>query len=142
MILKAARPRPLAQQGSLSVWLAVAMPAFIIAVGLGVDLSGHALAEQDARQVAAQAARSGGQRIVFNPAGQPVLDRAAAIAAATNYAGRSGYQVSVTIVGERVRVSVRRTYDTQFLGLIGVGSLAVEGEATSQTASVLNGEPN
>ena len=34
---------------SLSVWTAVAMPAFIVAVGLGVDFSGHAAAEQEAR---------------------------------------------------------------------------------------------
>ena len=34
---------------AISVWASVSLPAFIIAVGLGVDFAGHATAEQEAR---------------------------------------------------------------------------------------------
>ena len=54
---------------SLSVWTAVAMPAFIVAVGLGVDFSGHAAAEQEARAIAGQAARAATHEVVLTEAG-------------------------------------------------------------------------
>ena len=58
---------------SLSVWTAVAMPAFIVAVGLGVDFSGHAAAEQEAREVrqAAAAAQAAVAQAAAAPAERP-----------------------------------------------------------------------
>ena len=50
-------------RGSVIVWLATAGFAMIVLVGLAVDLSGQVYAQQHARDVAAQAARAGGQQL-------------------------------------------------------------------------------
>lgn len=115
------------------------MPAFVLCVGLGVDLSGHATAEQEARAVAQEAARAGGQYLVVaNGRARPDIARAERAAntyvAATSLAGntlaRSDGSITVTITGR---------HPTRFLSMIGVDSLPLSATGTAQVVSVIAG---
>ncbi|MFT3887756.1 MAG: hypothetical protein QM713_06295 [Arachnia sp.] len=121
---------------ALSVWTAVMIPAFIIAVGLGVDLAGHAAAEQEARAVAGQAARAATQQLTLTADG-PVLNVGAAKRAAVAYVVAAGWDPAVSVVGQRSEVTVRGRYETSFLGMIGVRSIDVE--ASSSASAVQAG---
>lgn len=120
---------------SLSVWTAVAMPALIIAVGLGVDFSGHAAAEQEAREIAAQAARAATHQVVLTQDG-PTLDVAAGRRAAQRFAEAAGYSADVQLTQSGAQVSVRGSYATIFLGLIGIHSMSVEGDGAARGVRV------
>jgi hypothetical protein len=54
---------PTGQRGSVSIWLVTTGFAMIVLVGLAVDLGGQVHAQQHARAVADQAARTGGQQL-------------------------------------------------------------------------------
>lgn len=120
---------------SLSVWAAVAMPAFIVAVGIGVDFSGHAAAAQEAREVAAQAARAATHEVVLTSAG-PQLDVGAAKLAARSFAESAGYSADVVVAGESASVTLRGSYETSFLGVIGIHTIAVEGSGSARGVRV------
>lgn len=121
---------------SLSVWAAVAMPAFIVTIGLGVDFAGHAAAEQEAREVAAQAARAATHQLVLTQEG-PTLDVGAGRSAAQRFAEASGYTADVHLTEQTgAWVTVRGAYRTTFLGMIGIHSMAVEGEGSAQGVRV------
>ncbi|HMQ64975.1 MAG TPA: hypothetical protein PJ992_01695 [Arachnia sp.] len=115
---------------ALSVWTAVMIPAFIIAVGLGVDFAGHAAAEQEARAVAGQAARVATHQTVLTADG-PVIGVAAARREAEAFATAAGWDASVSVSGQTAEVTLTGTYSTTFLGLIGVTSIDVEGTASA-----------
>ena len=121
---------------SLSVWAAVAMPAFIIAVGLGVDFSGHAAAEQEAREVAAQAARAAIHEVSLTVDG-PQLNIAAGKRAARSFAEAAGYTAEVGLTATAdATVRLRGSYQTTFLGVIGIHHLPVEGIGAARGTSV------
>ncbi len=127
------------ERGALAVWVAVALPAFIVAVGLGVDFSGHATAQQQAQQVAAQAARIGGQQIRLNETGTSALNGLQAVAQARNYAAASGYQAQAKVTGGRVVVAVSANYDCLFLGIIGINTVPVRAQAAAEAVTALDG---
>ena len=54
---------PRQERGSISIWLVTTGFAMIVLVGLAVDLGGQVHAQQHARAVADQAARTGGQQL-------------------------------------------------------------------------------
>src|SRR5215218_652628 len=72
------------QRGSVSLWMVTAAFAMIILAGLAVDLGGQVLTRQHASNVAAQAARAGGQQLQASRAirGQGVRAHPAQAAAA------------------------------------------------------------
>ena len=115
---------------TLSVWTAVMLPAFVIAVGLGVDFAGHAAAEQEARAVAGQAARVATQQTALTADG-PVLSATAAEREAAAFARAAGWDARVVVSGRTAEVTLTGTYPTTFLGLIGVRSIDVEGRASA-----------
>lgn len=127
------------ERGMVSVWVAVALFAFIVAVGIGVDFAGHAAATQDARAVAAEAARAGGQQLrVDGGRARPDVHRA--IQAANAYVAASTYQGNTSIRGgDTVAVTVTGTYDTQFLSIIGLSGIPVEATGHATVRSVLGG---
>ncbi len=126
-------------RGSLAVWTALVMPALILCVGLGVDLSGHAVAQQEARAVAHEAARAGGQYLlVVDGRARPDVVRAEAAAngyvAATSLSSTASAEVNGLIT-----VSVTGRHPTQFLSMIGINSLPLSATGTAQVVSVIGG---
>lgn len=120
---------------ALSVWVAVALPAFIVAVGLGVDFAGHAAAEQEARAIAAQAARSATHAVVLTGSGAQ-LDAGAARRAGRGFAEAAGLSAEVNLTPQLgAEVRVRGSYSTVFLGLIGISSIDVEATGVARAVS-------
>jgi Flp pilus assembly protein TadG len=131
------------ERGSVSIWLATSSFAMIILVGLAVDLGGQVHAQQRAHDIAAQAARAGGQRIQPAAAieGRAVyVDLASARSAAQEFLDQSGVDGTVTVSGgDTITVTVTDTYSPTFLGAIGIGDLNVTGEASARVVRSLGG---
>jgi len=125
---------------SLSVWTAVAMPAFVLTVGLGVDFSGHAEAEQEARSIATEAARAAAHEVVITDAGLR-LDAGAARRSGQAFAADAGYRASVDVIGARTaRVTISGSHQTIFLGLIGIKEIDFEVSSSATAISTLDGD--
>jgi hypothetical protein len=110
-------------------------------IGLAFDGAGQLRSKQRADNLAAEAARTGGQSIDRAQAiegGPKEIDEAAAQAAVGGYlaaAGVTDYSVEFPVVdGEKhVRVRVTVTYDRYMLGFFGFGNtVTVSGEATAR----------
>ncbi|MFH5824714.1 pilus assembly protein TadG-related protein [Georgenia sp. AZ-5] len=130
-------------RGSISVWLALGSVVMILCAGLAVDLSGRVHALQRAHDVAAQAARAGGQQVLASAAiqGRPLtVDPGAAVAAAEQYLAAKDATGSVTVIdGTTLTVSVTDTYPTVFLGIIGINQLEVTSSADARLVRTLGG---
>ncbi|MER5456889.1 hypothetical protein ABT008_19065 [Micromonospora sp. NPDC002389] len=133
--------------GRVSIFLAVAMIGVLGIIGMAFDGAGQLRTLQRAENLAAEAARTGGQAIDRATAiegGPKRIDQTEARAAVADYlaaAGATGHTVTFPVVdGEtviRVRVSV--TYRRAMLGLFGFSNtVTVSGEAT---ARALTGAP-
>ena len=141
------RPRPRLQhaggeRGAVTMWAVLIAFCMIIIVGIAVDFSGQAVAEQKARSVAFEAARAGGQQVNLDQLvrdGQAQTDPQQAAAAASAYLTQAGVTGSVTINAGTVTVNVVDTYQCAFLSVIGVNSLPVSGSASADTLRVLEG---
>ena len=129
--------RPAGQDGSVSLFLVVAVLALFIAVGLVVDGGQKLRSTQGADDVAAEAARAGVQSV--QPAntvrGQPAqVNPEAAISAARHYLSVAGVAGTVTVTGGRVQVSTSISFTPAFLSLIGLGTQTVTGRASARLA--------
>lgn len=131
------------ERGSISLWLVTTSFAMILLVGLAVDLGGQVHAKQRAHNLAAQAARAGGQHVQTGPAiegRQLAVETAAARAAAHHFLTAAKVTGTVTIrQGDTLTVSVRDTHPTKFLGLIGINHLNVTGNASARLIRSLGG---
>ncbi|RLP91557.1 MULTISPECIES: pilus assembly protein TadG-related protein [unclassified Micromonospora] len=134
------RPRA-GDHGRVSIFLAVAMTGVLAIVGLSFDGAGQLRTLQRADNLAAEAARAGGQAIDRATAiegGPTRINRRQARVAVANYlaaAGTTGHTVSFPqVAGETlVRVRVTITYRRSMLGLFGFAStVTVTGEATAR----------
>lgn len=130
-------------RGSVTVWMITTALAMTLLVGLAVDLSGQVHARQRAQQVAAAAARAGGQQL-HGPAavrGQGAgIDPAAAAAAAAAYlAGSDGVTGSATVTAGTVTVTTETSYATKFLTLIGIRALTATGHAQVEPGRAVRG---
>src|SRR3546814_3737747 len=123
------------ERGSISIWVVTATIVMMTLVGLAVDLGGQVHAQQRAHDVAAQAARAGGQQVEAAPAveGRYVaLDTAAARRAAERYLVAAGVEGTVTITGgTTLVVRVTDPYEPPFLAMVGIGDLTVTGDRKS-----------
>ena len=110
------------ERGSVSLWMVTAAMAMIILTGLAVDLGGQVLSRQHVANVAAQAARAGGQQLQASRAirGQDVrTDPALAAAAARAYLAAADVVGTVQLRGSTaVIVHTSATYHTKFIGII------------------------
>lgn len=132
------------EKGSISVWMITTALTMTLLVGLAVDLGGQVYAKQRAQDLAAQAARSGGQQLVASSSVRGVSARvapAAAVAAARTYiAGAPGYSGSARVTGGTTVVAdTHTTYTTKFLSIIGIRTLRVTGHAEVRVERVLEG---
>ena len=130
------RRRPRDEGGAVSVWFATAALVMVILVGMTVDLGGKVHAQQRTRSVAAQAARTGAQEVQGSTAirGEELrVDINAAKSAAQGYLNAAGVEGSVTVVnGDTLIVRTTDTYDSKFLGIIGLDAMPVTGEAAAR----------
>ena len=123
--------------------MVTAAMAMIMLVGLAVDLGGRVLSRQHVANVAAQAARAGGQQLQASRAirGRGVgTDPASAAAAARSYLAASDVVGTVQLRGSTaVIVHTSATYRTKFLSIIGIHRLPVTGSAESRIVRAVNG---
>ncbi|BCJ59204.1 hypothetical protein [Micromonospora endophytica] len=133
--------------GRVSVFLAVALFGVLAIIGMAFDGAGQLRSLQRAENLAAEAARTGGQAIDLTTAiegGPKRINKPQARQAVARYlsaAGASGHRVSFPVVdGETlIRVRVTITYRRAVLGLFGFSNtVTVSGEAT---ARALTGTP-
>lgn len=131
------------ERGSISIWVVTATVVMMTLVGLAVDLGGQVHAQQRAHDVAAQAARAGGQQVEAAPAveGRYVaLDTAAARRAAEQYLAAAGVEGTVTITGgTTLVVRVTDIYEPTFLSMVGIGDLTVTGDASARLIRTTGG---
>ena len=123
-----------AERGSTSAFLAVLVPGVLLIIGLAVDGGAKVAATQRANAIADEAARAGGQALDVSAAlaGQIRVDPAAAVAAAQDYLDRNDVAGSGTVVdGDTLQVTPTISEPTNFLGLIGISTLTVEGCGTA-----------
>ena len=134
---------PRNERGSISIWLVTASFVMMMLVGLTVDLGGQVHTKQRAHDIAAQAARTGGEQVQAAPAIRGdylAVDTTAARNAATDYLAASGVTGTVTITGgDTITVNVTDTYTPKFLSIIGLGDLTVTGEASARLIRSLGG---
>ncbi len=131
------------ERGSISLWMVTSSFVMMVLVGLAVDLGGQVHAQQRARDLAAQAARTGGQQVQAAPAieGRYLnVDVSAARSAAEAYLSAAGVDGTVSISGgDTITVDVTDTYEARFLALLGIDHLNVTGTATAHLVRSLGG---
>jgi Flp pilus assembly protein TadG len=131
------------ERGSITVWMGLASFVMIFLVGLAVDLGGQVHAHERVHDVAAQAARAGGEEVEGAAAIQGrelTINPATARAAAQRYLDVAGVDGTVSIRnGNTITVTVHDRYDPQFLGLIGINRLDVTGTATARLIRTIGG---
>lgn len=131
------------ERGSISLWMVTSSFVMMVLVGLAVDLGGQVHTQQRAHDVAAQAARTGGQQVQAAPAieGRYLsVDVSAARSAAEAYLSAAGVDGTVSISGgDTITVNVTDTYEPRFLGLLGIDYLDVTGTATARLVRSLGG---
>lgn len=130
------------ERGSVTVWMVAAAFAMSILVGLAVDLGGQTHAQQRAHDLAAQAARTGAEEVLAAPAIEgryAAIDTAAAGRAARAYLARAGATGTVRVRGNHIQVRATDSYSTRFLGIIGIHSVRVHGDAEAELVRSLDG---
>ncbi|MFI6227334.1 pilus assembly protein TadG-related protein [Micromonospora echinospora] len=128
-------------EGRVSLFLAVSMVGVLMIIGLAFDGTGQLRTMHRADNLAAEAARTGGQAIDRAQAingGKKEIDEVAATAAVRHYlaaAGVTDHTVSFPVVDGEKQITVRLTitYDRYLLGLFDLtDSVTVSGEATAR----------
>ena len=131
-------------RGAISVFVAVAAVAFVLLVGIAVDLTGQVATDQRARDVAAQAARAGGQRLQEATAVQgdgAYIDPALARVAAEQFVAAAGMDATVTVTSDAtLQVQATTRYQTKFLSAIGISTLPASGDAEARLARIVGGD--
>ena len=127
---------------ALSVWLAGAIVGMIVVIGIGIDLSGHARAEQNARHLAHQAARVAGQKTSLkSEKGTPAINLVTARKAATAVLSAESYSGTVTANPSGI-ITVEITnasYRTRFLSIIGIRTLPIRASGSADPLRTLDG---
>ena len=124
--------RDRSERGAITVWTAVALIGFILIVGIGVDFAGQVRATQEARGVAAEAARAGNQHLGLAD-GRLKPEPDVAKKAAENYVAASRFHGTARVIGNNiVEVEVTGEYTCVFLNIIGITTLPVRAKGTSE----------
>jgi len=115
------------EEGRIVAMVPLASLAALICVGIGVDFSGQAIAEQNLRDQAAYCARQGGQASTLG-----AINTAQAIDIAYQCLSSHGLSGTVGFDGTSITVDVRDTYPTKLLTIVAIDELPVHGWASSE----------
>lgn len=131
---------PRGERGSASLFYAALAAGFFAIVALVVDGAGAIKATQQADQVASQAARQAGQQLdatsLVQGAAEVKVDPAEARAAAQQYISAAGATGSVSVSGDKIRITTQIVYHPIFLSAVGIGSLSADGSAEISSTRV------
>jgi Flp pilus assembly protein TadG len=124
------------QRGSATVFMLGFAAVLMVGAGLVVD-GGLALNKRSQlTDDAEQAARAGANAIdlaALRDRGELIVDPGQARAVAAGFLAERGYtNISVTVTGNQVFTSAESTADTAILGLVGIGSFTVRGDAVAE----------
>jgi Flp pilus assembly protein TadG len=130
-------------RGAATIFVIGLSVMLLVLAGLVVDGGMAINARAQAADTAEQAARAGAQEIdegVLRNNNTIALDPTAAAAAANGFLDESGFsarpnaQAQVDVNGDEVTVTVRRSYNTIMLNLIGISDFTVSADATARPA--------
>jgi len=131
------RRRPVRdQRGSATVFVLGFAAVLMVGAGLVVD-GGLALNRRSqVTDDAEQAARVGANAIdlaALRDRGELVIDAGQATALASDFLSSRGYtNISVVVRGNQVETSADSSVETAILGLVGIGSFTVHGDAVAE----------
>lgn len=132
-------PRTRLETGSITPFFVAGMIAFYILLGVIVDAGGKVQAAQRTDAVAAEAARAGAQMITTDTlvdGRPPVIDAAGAVSAANAYLAAADMSGDVRVSGSTITVTTTDTFEPIFLSAVGIGDMAVGGQATIELTRV------
>lgn len=136
-------PRDSRDRGSLTLMLIVLMAALLALAGLVIDGGRKLDATEKAFAIAEEAARAGAGQVNTSAvyrSGTFKVDPSQARAAAIDYLKSAGYKVwSVTVSGNKIRVTVHVTERTAVLSLIGIRTFSSTGSAVASLVSGVTG---
>lgn len=122
--------------GAVAVFAVVVVLALFLAIGLVVDGGGKIRAMQRAEALAAEAARTGAQAVIFGADGAEhlTIDEGPACRAASDYLVQAGVQPTDcgAVDDVTLRVGAAVSYDNVFLSLIGQPTSQVTGSAQAR----------
>jgi Flp pilus assembly protein TadG len=129
------------ERGQALVWVEVFMPIFLAVIGLALDVGVVFDREQGLLRLARSAARMGAEQIdvaayrVGN--GEPVLDPAAARAAALTYIDGQATGVSANVTADRQSVVVRVSQDVplDFLRIVHLDTAPIAATGVARIAT-------
>jgi Flp pilus assembly protein TadG len=137
-----ARRRFRAEDGSISPFILILLPALVGLAGLAYDGGNLFAARREANNVAAAAARAGANDLdepsIY--AGDPRLAPSATTTALSFAFAQGADSASARQVEtDLIQVQVDRRVDMEFLGLFGIGTLTVNGEAQARALDGVTG---
>ena len=119
------------ERGAITVWTAAVLTGFVLIVGIGVDFAGQVKAAQEARGVAVEAARVGGEHLGMAD-GRVSPDTSVGKQAAEKYVAASRFKGTARVHSSGVvEVQVTGEYRCLFLNVIGITTLPVTAKGTS-----------
>ncbi len=131
------RRRASDENGMVTVFVVTITTALILLAGLVVDGGAVLAAKRNAIDIAEQAAIAGAQGIdidALRSGHTTALDPTMAAADANDYLSRVGVNGTVTVTGDAVTVQVTIPRRTLILGLTGMHTVDVHGQATARNA--------
>lgn len=123
------------ERGSVTAFVVIFTVTLVFVAGLVVDGGYLLAAKREANNAAEQAARTGAQHLAveaFRGGGDQVLNQDEAVAAAESYLARAGYTGTASAEGDAVVVTVNVDQDMAILGVGGIGTMTVTGEARAR----------
>jgi Flp pilus assembly protein TadG len=124
--------------GRIGLFYAIVLPGLIMMIGLAADSAGYIQASQRADNIAAEAARAGGQAIRLPEAinGETkAVDPSRALDAVRDYlttAGITRWDAVVSPDGQQLTVTVHVDYDPRVVDIIpGVSAIPIDATVTA-----------
>lgn len=127
-----------ADEGGATVFIVCLVVALFAVIAIVFDVGLGIATKVDARNVAAEAARTGAAEIdlaLWRSTGEALLDPAAAEAAALDYLADAGYGGTAEATPASITVTVETSWDPVMLDVIDQGTWTVRATQTSEPST-------